>query len=97
MSHNVEEIKKALEDRKLINCEYRVRRWPKKNADKKLVLEYIQSKFERNRNYCEYEVNEIILKWQLFDDYALVRREMFENSLLNRTNDCRNYWIDEET
>jgi hypothetical protein len=97
MSYNVEEIEKDLRDKGLVDCERRVKRWPKKSADKKLILEYIQSKFELYIKYSEKEVNEIILKWQLFDDYALIRREMYENCLINRTNDCRKYWIEEET
>jgi len=91
------EIVKGLEIRGLIDSEYKIIRWPKKKADKKLVLEYMHSKIEQSRMYCESEINNIILKWQLFDDYALIRREMFENGLLNRTDDCKKYWIDKET
>ena len=89
----VDNIYKELESRRLINSEYRIIRWPKKNSDKILVLGYIYSKIERNRKYCESEINHIILRWQIFEDYALIRRELFERGYLNRTNNCKEYWI----
>jgi hypothetical protein len=68
-------------------------RWPKRKEEKMAVLKYMQSKFEKNKIYTEREVNEIIRKWHSFGDFALIRREMYDNYLMDRTPDCKKYWI----
>ncbi len=92
MLNNDKEIIEKLKGRRLIDSLYRIIRWPKKHVDKLLVLEYLSSKISNGIIFTESEVNEIIMKWQLFDDYALVRREMFENGFIDRTNNCMSYW-----
>ena len=79
-----------------LDKEGRVIRWPKKRNDKLNVLKYIQGKFEENRKYTESEVNKIIKEWHIFNDHALVRRELYDNYLINRTGDGREYWIEDE-
>ena len=79
--------------RYLLSDDQKVRRWPKKNHEKQFVLEYLQSKFARETRIPEKEVNAIIQQWHLFEDHALLRREMFERGLMNRTRDGREYWI----
>jgi hypothetical protein len=81
----------------LLDINKKVKRWPKKRYEKDAVLHYIQSKFEKNHKYSEKEVNAIIMEWHLFNDFALLRREMVDNSLIKRTADCREYWIEERT
>jgi hypothetical protein len=71
----------------------KVTRWPKKKSEKLEVLKYIQGKMERGRNYTEKEINGIIERWHSFHDYALLRRELYDNYLLERTPDGRAYWI----
>ena len=84
-------ISRFLDD---IDC---VTQWPKKNNDKLLVLKYLQGKFEINNKYSEIEVNTILNKWHTFKDHALLRRELFNKYLLNRTPDCRVYWVNTES
>jgi hypothetical protein len=71
----------------------RVARWPRKKGDKFLVLRYLQGKFEIDAKYSEREVNGILMKWHAFNDHALLRRELFNAFLLDRTPDCREYWV----
>jgi hypothetical protein len=71
----------------------KITRWPKKKIEKLEVLKYINSKFELGKKYSEQQANEIISIWHTFGDYALIRREMFDNYLLERTPDGREYWI----
>ena len=71
-----------------------IMRWPKKKAEKLEVLKYIQSKFEKGIEYKEIEVNQIIKKYHSFGDYALLRRELYDNCLINRTIDGRKYWVE---
>jgi len=54
----------------------------------------LQSKFQKGKLYRKKEVNEMIEKWHLFNDYALLRREMYDHNFINRTKDCREYWIE---
>ncbi|MDR2136541.1 MAG: DUF2087 domain-containing protein [Treponema sp.] len=74
-----------LEDGKIV-------RWPKKTADKNAVLGYIAVKIPVDEKFSEAEMNEIIMKNIIFDDYVLIRRELIEKGYLNRTKDCREYW-----
>jgi hypothetical protein len=65
--------------------------WPKKQADKLLVCQYLATKFKVNTEYTEAEVNEILNKWHMFGDWALLRRELYERKLLSRNQDCTIY------
>jgi hypothetical protein len=76
------------------NADGMITRWPRKKEEKEAVLEYIRCKFEQGKIYSEKEVNEIINKWHSFGDYALIRREMYDHYLLNRTQDGKEYWLE---
>lgn len=64
--------------------------FPKKIKLRRMVLEKIVENFERNRQYTEKEVNEILKS--VYDDYILIRRSLIESGLLRRTDDGRQYW-----
>ena len=70
----------------------RIQRWPKKNAEKEAVLEYIASQIPPEGKLAEKEINRIIMQNILFDDFTLIRRELIERGYLARTRDCREYW-----
>lgn len=76
---------------KFLDEDGRLKSWPRRKEDKRAVLVYLAGKFEAGRTYTEAEVNEIILEWHLFDDHALLRRELFDAFLLDRSPDCREY------
>lgn len=80
-----------------LDDEGRVIRWPTRKGDRlvgqQLVIQYLISKFEFGRIYNEREVNELLKQWHTFMDWALLRRELFERKLLNRTIDGRQYWV----
>jgi hypothetical protein len=80
----------------LLDDKGRVFRWPKKKLEKYAVLLYLHRKMTTGKIYSEKEVNEIIMQWHSFGDYALLRREMFDNFLLERTKDGKEYWINEK-
>jgi hypothetical protein len=79
----------------LLDDNGRITRWPKKKIEKMEVLKYLQNKICKQKKYSEQEINDIITKWHTFGDYALLRREMYDNYLLNRTKDGKEYWIEE--
>ncbi len=78
---------------RIMNSEGLILRWPKKQKDKDIVIEYISTKFESDVKYAEKDINEIIQKWICFNDYALIRRELFDRGYINRTADCKQYWV----
>src|SRR5574344_2330978 len=82
--------------KRIVDTDGKITRWPKKKEEKMEVLRYLNSKIDRNKIYTEKEVNNIIKQWHTFNDYALLRRELYDNFLLERTDDCRKYWIEEK-
>ncbi len=68
--------------------------WPaRKRKDlQKLALEYLASKFETGRVYTEKEVTMLLAQWHTFEDWAMLRRELFEQGYLNREKDGSRYW-----
>lgn len=79
----------------LLDREGRVTRWPRRKAEKIAVLRYVRGKFEPGRKYSEREVNATIMRWLAFEDYALVRRELYDNFLLGRKPDGSEYWAED--
>ncbi len=65
--------------------------WPEKEGDKRLVLEYLATRFSPGRDYAEREVNDLIVAHHRFNDYALLRREMIDRRLLTRDDAGRRY------
>ncbi|MDF5725661.1 MAG: DUF2087 domain-containing protein [Rhizonema sp. PD37] len=61
----------------------------------RLVLEYLALKFEVGITYTEKEVNTLLNQHHLFGDPALLRRELFENGLIDRKRDGSAYWCRE--
>ncbi len=70
-------------------------RLPGRKQKKKLdlMLVVLSSKFEKNKSYSEMEVNEILNENHSFNDPATLRRLLFGTNLLDRTKDCRSYWL----
>jgi len=89
-SEEFEQILKTIKD-----DDGKIIRWPKKKEEKRAVLEYLVTKFERGKKYSEFEVNMVLKKWHTFGDHSLLRRELYDAFLLDRTLDCREYWVHE--
>ena len=77
---------------KLINELDKIVRWPKKPSDKKKVIQFLSTKFEYEKRYTEKGINTIIDKFHLFEDIALLRRELVSRKKLDRTDDGSSYW-----
>ncbi len=74
----------------------RVTIYPAKRQAKQVVLRYLISKFEPDRHYSEPQVNELLQLYHTFDDWALLRRDLFESGLLHRNRDGSRYWLAED-
>lgn len=70
----------------------KVKAWPGKLKNKLMLLEYISSKFEVGVLYSEKEVTEILTSISTVGDSCFLRRELFDNGFLNRTNNGSMYW-----
>ncbi|HZY49846.1 MAG TPA: DUF2087 domain-containing protein [Devosia sp.] len=76
----------------LITADGIVTRWPKKTVERQRVLAHLAQLFERGRTYREAEVNEILRAHHTFEDWALLRREMFEAQIFDRDPRTQTYW-----
>jgi hypothetical protein len=47
--------------------------------------------FERNKRYDERELNSIIK--EIYEDYATIRRYLIEYGFMERTSNCKEYWL----
>lgn len=89
-----EKIKKVnLES--IINKDGIMVRWPKKKEEKLAVLNYLITKFEPGVHYKELQVNQILKQWHSFGDHALLRRELYDNFLMDRNPETGIYWLQE--
>lgn len=79
--------------RDLIDPNGVVTRWPKKRAEREMVLNHLARLFEPGRVYAEAEVNELLRANHAFEDWALLRRELFEAGVLNRDPRKGIYWL----
>ena len=79
--------------RDLIDPNGIVTRWPKKRAERDLVLAHLARLFEPGRIYAEAEVNDLLRANHAFEDWALLRRELYEARLLGRDPRKGIYWV----
>ena len=69
-----------------------LKQYPSKKPLRDIILKRIGEQFEYNKDYKEKEVNEIIRKNIIFNDVEMIRRELYNNHILNRLKDGSKYW-----
>jgi Uncharacterized protein conserved in bacteria len=62
-----------------------------KEKKKIVILKKISEQFDKNKRYSEKELN-FILK-AIYEDFATIRRYLIEYGFMERTNDCKEYWL----
>jgi hypothetical protein len=77
----------------------RITRWPtrKKKKDQIAILEYLATKIKAGEIYTERQINDLLKQHHTFEDWALLRRELFERGYLNREKDGSQYWATPNT
>lgn len=65
--------------------------FPRKEKKKIVVLTKISEQFEHGKKYSEKEVNQILEA--IYDDYVVIRRYLIEYGFMDRTKDCKEYWL----
>jgi hypothetical protein len=83
--------------RRFMDRRGRFTQFPTRARDQLAVLEFIAEHFELGRQYTEREVNEVISRHLAYDDFATLRRELYDRMFLGRERDGSRYWrIDPE-
>lgn len=62
-----------------------------KEKKKIVTLRKIASQFAQGKKYTEKEVNAILA--EICEDFATIRRYLIEYGFMERTNDCKTYWL----
>lgn len=71
--------------------ELRLKSFPSKEKKKIIVLQKIITRFDNSKRYGEKEINNVLKA--IFDDYVTLRRYLIEYGFMERTQDCKEYWI----
>ena len=66
-------------------------RWPAKAGERVLCLWHFWSKIPASVVHAEKQINKILNEHHGFGDHALLRRELYDNQLVTRTPDGREY------
>ena len=88
---DTQEIKEQLKN--FLDQDGRLTKYPARHKYKMLSLLYLSTKFEPNRKYTEKEINEQLKSWHTFEDWAMLRRDMYDKGFFDRENDGSVYWL----
>lgn len=69
----------------------RLETFPKKEKKKIVVLTKIAEQLKYGKHYTEKELNQILK--DVYDDYVVIRRYLIDYGFMERTNDCKEYWL----
>lgn len=72
----------------------KLKQFPAKEKKKITVLRMIMQGFHAGNIYTEDEINTYLK--EIFDDYVTLRRYLIEYGFLDRTMDCKEYWVKEK-
>ena len=71
----------------------RIEQWPVKQKTQRLACAYLASKLEPGKSYNEREINDLLILWHTFGDWALLRRLLFDWKYVDRESDGSRYWL----
>ena len=77
--------------RPFVAADGRLRQWPVRQKVQRMAIAYLAAKFDTDREYREREVNEVLVEWHTFGDWALLRRLMFDWCYMDRESDGTRY------
>lgn len=69
----------------------KLKQFPSKEKKKIIVLREIMKGLEKDKRYREQELNAYLK--EIYDDFATIRRYLIEYGYLDRTTDCKEYWV----
>ncbi|HKQ58857.1 MAG TPA: DUF2087 domain-containing protein [Candidatus Eisenbacteria bacterium] len=71
----------------------RLTQWPARQKTQRMAMALLAARFEPGRVYNERQVNELLLEWHMFGDWALLRRLLFDWGYMDRERDGSRYWL----
>lgn len=77
--------------RRFLDRDGRLKTWPSKLRDQRLVLAWLASHFEPGADHTERQVNERLNALHAFGDWALLRRALVDHRWLEREADGSSY------
>jgi len=77
--------------RPFVDDEGRLIQWPVKQKVQRMATDYLATHFEKGRVYSEKEVNQRLLEWHTFGDWALLRRLLCDWRYMERERDGTRY------
>jgi len=78
--------------RGFIDADGKIKSWPGKQSKQFILLDILGEAFETGREYSGPEINEILNANHTFNDPALLRRELINRKILQRSPDGKVYW-----
>ena len=69
----------------------RLTQWPARQKVQRMAIDYLAGRFDSGREYSEREVNELLLDWHTFRDWAILRRLLCDWGYMTRERDGTRY------
>lgn len=85
---NLKRVKRVV---RLFDGQGSLTRWPKKYSERLLCLWVMWSRIAPRTDYNECEISELLERQHLFADHALLRRELADHHMVERTSDGSRY------
>ena len=82
--------------RPFIDDSGRLTRWPARQKVQRMALTHLATRFEKDREYSEREVNFLLMDAHTFEDWAILRRMLCDWKYLDRERDGTRYRVREE-
>ena len=77
--------------RPFVDNEGRIVQWPARQKVQRQAIDYLATRFEEGVEYRERDVNERLVRWHTFGDWALLRRLLFDWGYMDREPDGSRY------
>ncbi len=75
-----------------LDAEGRLKGWPSKRSNQLEALRYLVARLPGGVEWSERELNELLKDLHTFGDWAMLRRDLYEVRLLDRSRDGQRYW-----
>jgi len=76
-----------------LDADGRLKKYPVKYKLQVMSLFYLASKLEPGRRYTEKELNHVLREWHTFEDWAILRRALYDMRFMDREPKGAYYWM----